>query len=88
MVLLEGVCASIFKRLLEEFPDKSLFEKAREVFGRSIKGVDVVWIEYDLNEVVATRQVLRGTCTQECPKKPPRFSACGVSQAKFNISGI
>lgn len=46
---LEGACACIFKRLIEELPDKSLFEKAKEIFGRYIKSIDLLGLNIEFS---------------------------------------
>lgn len=56
---LESVCAQIFKRLLEELPDKSLFDRARESFGRYIKGVDLLGLNIEFSREAADLANLR-----------------------------
>lgn len=44
---LEGACAHIFERILEELPEKSLFERARAVFNQYIRSVDLLGLHVE-----------------------------------------
>lgn len=46
---LDGACAYILKRLLEELPDKSLLERAKKAFERYIKSVDLLGVNIEFS---------------------------------------
>ncbi|MEW6102748.1 MAG: BREX system ATP-binding domain-containing protein [bacterium] len=39
---LDEVCRLIFQKLLQELPDKNLFEKVKDIFGKYIKNIDLL----------------------------------------------
>ena len=62
---LEGACAHIFERILEELPERSLFEKVREVFRQYIRSVDLLGLNV---EFTRERDDLKGLPREFLPK--------------------
>jgi len=55
---LQGACAHIFERIMEELPEKSLFERVRNVFKQYIRSVDLLGLHVEFTRESAALESL------------------------------